>query len=170
MSSNQDLVAAVFEHQHDAEQAVADLWKAGFARERVDMVSRSQGVTQATPGFTLDKDAADGAIYGALAGTATGTIAGGLAFLLIPGLGAVIGGGLLAGLLGGAALGAAGGSFLGPFAALAGDEAAPHYNQALEEGRIIVLVHAFDRADEARALLQKHGGRELSQVHTVTVG
>jgi hypothetical protein len=73
----------------------------------------------------------------------------------------VIGGGLLAGILGGAALGAAGGTFLGPFVALEMDEEeARHYAREIDEGRTVVLVQAFERADEARAILARHGGRE----------
>lgn len=155
-----ETVAAIFDRQEDAEQAVAELWEAGFARDRVDMVSGSQGLTEATPDFTAQKDAANGALTGAITGAGAGAIAGALAFSLIPGLGTVIGGGLLAGILGGAALGAAGGTFVGPFAALLAEEDAHHYAQAVKEGHIVVLVRAFERADEARSILLHHGGRE----------
>jgi hypothetical protein len=159
MTDQQDIVAASFENQHQAEQAVAELWKVGFATDRVDMVTRSQGVTQGTPNFTLQKDAAEGAVYGALVGGGTGVLAGAIAVVLIPGLGTVLAGGLMGGLLGAAA-----GSFLGPFAALAGDEAAENYHREVEEGRIVVLVRAFERADEARAILTRLGGKELAGV------
>jgi hypothetical protein len=90
-----------------------------------------------------------------------GAVAGAVATMLIPGVGAVIGGGLLAGILGGAALGAAGGTFLGPFIALGvSEEHARHYAREVEEGRVVVVVLAFDRAAEARAILARHGGRE----------
>jgi hypothetical protein len=157
--SPSDSVAAVFEHQADSERAVADLWDAGFARDQVDMVSRSQGQTEGTPNFTAQKDAADAALVGAEVGAATGALAGAATMLLVPGLGTVIGGGLLAGILGGAALGAAGGAFLGPFTSVMGEEDAHRLAAEVEEGRIVVLVRAYDRADEARAILQRHGGR-----------
>jgi hypothetical protein len=155
------LVAWIYEHQRQAERAVADLWEAGFAQDLVDMITRSQGHTEAAPNFSVQKKAADGAAAGALAGASAGAMAGAVATMMIPGLGTVIGGGLLAGILGGAALGAAGGTFLGPFFALemANDEAR-YYAGQLEEGRTVVLVRAFERAAEARAILARHGGRE----------
>jgi hypothetical protein len=166
--TGQDLVVAVFDHQTDAEKAVADLWAAGFARDRIDMVTRSQGQTQASPDLEGQKEAAEGAVAGAMAGLTAGAVAGGVATLLVPGIGTVIGGGLLAGILGGAALGAAGGTFLGPFIALgASEEHARHYARAVEEGRVVVLVLAFERALEARAILARHGGREPLLTSTV---
>jgi hypothetical protein len=162
MLTGKGLVVGVFDHQAPAERAVADLWSAGFARDRVDMVTRSQGETQATPNFTLQKEAADGAVAGALAGATAGAVAGAVATVLLPGVGTVIGGGLLAGLLGGAGLGAAGGTFLGPFVALgASDEEARAYARHVDEGRIVVLVQAFERAPEAQAILARHGARLL---------
>src|SRR5437764_664576 len=118
MKPGRNLVVGIFSHQAQAEQAIIDLWRAGFAQDRVDMATRSQGVTDATPRFQVQKDAAEGALAGAVAGAGAGALAGAVAIALVPGLGTVIGGGLLAGLLGGAALGAAGGTFLGPFVAL----------------------------------------------------
>jgi hypothetical protein len=159
--NSKGLVVGVFDHQAPAERAVADLWAAGFARDRIDMVTRSEGQTQATPDFTRQKDAAEGAVAGAVAGATAGAVAGAVAMLLIPGLGTVIGGGLLAGILGGAAFGAAGGTFLGPFVALEmNEEEARHYAREVDEGRIVVLVLAGDRAVEARAILARHGARE----------
>jgi phage tail tape-measure protein len=159
--NNEGLVVGVFDHQAPAERAVADLWAAGFARDRIDMVTRSQGQTQATPDLTRQKEAADGAVAGAMAGATAGAVAGAVAIMLIPGVGTVIGGGLLAGILGGAALGAAGGTFLGPFVALGvNQEEAQHYAREVDEGRVVVLVLAFDRAPEARAILARHGARE----------
>jgi hypothetical protein len=160
MLTGKGLVVGVFDHQAPAEQAVAELWDAGFARDRVDMVTRSQGETQATPDFTLQKNAAQGAATGALAGAVAGATAGAVATVLIPGIGAVLGGGLLVGLLGGAALGAAGGTYLGPFVALGvADHEARSYARHVDEGRTIVLVQAFERAPEAWEILARHGGR-----------
>jgi len=151
-------IAAAFDDAQAAEQAVADLWAAGFAQDRVDMVSGAQGLTEATPDMRNQAAAADGALVGAVTGASAGAIAGATLVMLIPGLGAVIGGGLLAGILGGAAMGAAGGTFLGPFAALMEEEDAHHYTSEVHAGRIVVLVRAFDRAPEAQEILTRHGG------------
>ena len=155
-----DLVVGVFEHRPQAEQAVAELWKVGFAHDRIDMATRD-GVTQASPNLHLQQNVAHSALTGAVAGASAGAVAGALAVgLLVPGLGTVIGGGLLAGALGGAALGAAGGTFLGPFIALEmGEDDAHYYAHAVDEGRTVVLVDAGGRAGEARAVLRRHGGR-----------
>jgi hypothetical protein len=156
-----DLVVGVFEHQADAEQAVAALWRVGFPRDHIDMATRSQGVTKATTDLTEQKTAADGALTGAIAGASVGLLAGTAATVLIPGLGTILGGSLLAGAIGGAALGAAGGTFLGPFVALQmPEDEAHHYARHAELGRTIVLVQTRDRAAEARAILRSHGADE----------
>lgn len=162
-----NLVVGVFDHQAPAEQAVLELWQAGFAHDRVDMVTRSQGVTKATPDLQRQKDAADGALTGAVAGVSAGAVAGAIAFALVPGIGAAIGGGLLATVIGGACLGAAGGTFLGPFIALQMDEDEAHYYaHQVDEGRTVVLVQTENRVPEARVILRKYGGRERADVST----
>jgi hypothetical protein len=156
-----NLVVGVFDNQAQAEQAILDLYRAGFPQDNIDMATRHEGVMKASPSPELKKDAADGALTGALAGASAGAVAGALAMMLVPGLGTVIGGGLLAGVLGGAALGAAGGTFLGPFVALEmSEEEARYYSGEVEQGRTVVIVQTPDRAAEARSILQRHGGRE----------
>src|SRR5579864_7899455 len=120
------VVAGVFDHSPDAEQAVLELRQAGFAHDRIDMIAKGEVRMQGTPRMEWQTDAADGAIAGAAVGATAGAVAGALAMVLIPGVGWVLGGGLLT-ILGATALGAAGGTFLGPFLALemAPDEA--HY-------------------------------------------
>jgi len=160
-----NLVIGVFDNQAQAQQAILDLYRAGFGQDNIDLVTRDQGVTKATPNPEVKKDAADGALTGALAGASAGAVAGALAMVLIPGLGTVIGGGLLAGVIGGAALGAAGGTFLGPFIALEmSEEEAHYYSGQVEQGRTVVIVQTPDRAEEARAILQRHGGRQRQTV------
>ena len=148
-----------------AEQAIADLHRAGFALDKIDMVTRSQGETSGTPDFALQKNAAEGAVGGAAVGAGLGALAGAAAAaatVLIPGVGVVMGAGLLVGILGGAALGAVGGSLVGPFIALEmSEEDAHYYNRAVtQEGCTLVLVQTPDRQADARAILSRHGGRE----------
>jgi hypothetical protein len=161
-STGQNLVVGVFDNAAQAEGAVTELWRAGFARDRVDMVTRSQGTTQATPHVGRDADAATGAMTGAATGAGVGAVAGAVATMLVPGIGLVIGGGLLAGILGGAALGAAGGTFLGPFVAMKMDEGeARDYARAVEEGRTVVMVYTTDRAPEAKSILERAGSKQV---------
>jgi hypothetical protein len=159
-----NLVVGVFDHLPPAEQAIQDLWQAGFAHDRIDMVTRSQGVTEGTPRFERDKDAATGALTGAAVGAAAGVVAGALTAVLVPGVGTILGGGLLAGAIGaigGGTLGAAGGTFVGPFIALAmSPDEAHYYAKEIDEGRTVVLVQTVDRAAEARDILRRHGARE----------
>jgi hypothetical protein len=161
MVTRDDLVAGVFDDTRRAEQAIADLYQAGFALDKIDMVTRSQGETSATPDFAAQKIAADGAITGAATGAGVGAAAA-AAMMLIPGVGIVLGAGLLAGVIGGAALGAMGGSLIGPFIALQMSEEDAHYyaSAVQDEGRTVVLVQTPNRQAEARAVLNRHGGRD----------
>jgi hypothetical protein len=160
-----DLVIGVFEQEAQAEQAVAALWRAGFAPDRIDMANRRMGVVPGTPRLQFQKDAADGATTGAVAGAGAGAVAGAVAGSILPGVGTVLGG------IGGAALGAAGGTFLGPFLAMEiSEDDAHHYSNAIDQGRTLVIVRQIGRTDEARAILHEHGGSELPEylAHTTT--
>ena len=165
MVTREDLVVAVFDDTRHAEQAITDLYQAGFALDKIDMVTRSQGETSATPQFAAQKEAADGAIAGAATGAGVGAVAGmaaAAAMMMIPGVGIVLGAGLLMGAIGGAALGATGGSLIGPFIALEMSEEDAHYyaRAVSDEGRTVVLVQTPNRQADARAILTRHGGRD----------
>ena len=165
MFTRDDLVVAVFDDSRSAERAIADLYKAGFALDKMDMVTRGQGETTATPDLASKKTASDGAMTGAATGAGVGAVAGAAAaaaILMIPGLGIALGAGLLAGVIGGAALGATGGSLIGPFVALEmSEEDAKYYSGVVkDEGRTVVLVQTPNRQAEARAVLTRDGGRE----------
>jgi hypothetical protein len=167
--TQKNLVVGVFDHSPPAEQAIVDLYRAGFPQDRIDMVTRTGGTTRATPRIETDTDASTGALAGAVAGATTGAVAGAVAAFLIPGLGTVIGGGLLAGIIGGAALGAAGGTFLGPFLALQmSPDEAHYYAQEVDQGRTVVLVQTADRAAEAWDILSRHGARRREAAVSAT--
>jgi hypothetical protein len=151
------VVAGVFNHSPQAEQAVLELRQAGFAHDRIDMIMRGEVRMKGTPRMEWQKDAADGAIAGATTGAAVGAVVGALVTFLVPGVGLVLGGGLLT-VFAATALGAAGGTFLGPFLALemAPDEA-EYLAKEVDEGRTVVLVQTKDRAAEAWSILERHG-------------
>jgi hypothetical protein len=165
MLTKDDIVAGVFDDVRQAEKAIADLYRAGFPVDRIDMVTRSQGETEGTPDFALQKNAADGTVTGGAIGAAVGALAAAAATLLIPGIGLVLGAGLLVSVIGGAALGAAGGSLLGTFVALEmSEDDARYYAKAVEhEGRTVVLVQTPDRRDEARIILARNGAHQRGQ-------
>ena len=164
MVTRDDLVVGVFDDARSAERAIADLHRAGFAMDKIDMVTRSQGETPGTPDFALQKNAAQGAV----AGATLGALAGAAAAVFIPGVGLALGAGLLASVIGAAALGAVGGSLVGPFIALEmSEEDASYYNRAVtDEGRTLVLVQTPDRQGDARTILARHGGRERQPART----
>lgn len=154
--AGKDLVIGVFDQESQAEQAVAALWRAGFAPDRIDIANRRVGVVPGTPRLQFQQDAADGATAGAVAGATAGAVAGLVAGSVLPGIGTVLGG------IGGAALGAAGGTFLGPFVAMdVSEEDATHYSHAIDQGRTLVIVRQIGRCEEAREVLRQHGGCEL---------
>ena len=170
MVTKDDIVAGVFDDVRQAEKAIADLYKEGFAIDKIDMVTRSQGETTGTPDFALQKNAADGTVAGAATGATLGALAAAaIVTLAVPGIGVVLGAGLLAGVIGGGALlGAAGGSLVGSFAALEmSEDDAHHYAHAVEhEGRTVVLVQTPDRRDVARAVLARNGAHERKSTVT----
>ena len=153
------VVVGVFDHLPQAEQAILELLQAGLPRDRIDMITRSEGHSGATPRHEWQKEAANGAIAGAATGATLGAVAGALAMILVPGVGTVLGGGLLA-VIGAGALGAAGGTYLGPFVALGlSSDEAHYYASEVDEGRTVVLVQSDERATEAQAILTRHGAR-----------
>ena len=52
MLAKHEIVAGVFDDARQAEKAIADLYRAGFPIDRIDLVTRSQGETEGTPDFT----------------------------------------------------------------------------------------------------------------------
>jgi len=154
-------VVGVFEHLPQAEQVIQELWLADFSQDHIDMITRSECKTKATPRSEWEMKAAKGAVAGSVAGATAGVVAGTLALVLVPGIGAVLGGSLLKGALGGAALGAAGGTFLGPFVALhmTSDEA-KYYASEVDDGRTVVLVQPDGRTAEVTAILDKNGAHQ----------
>ena len=154
--AKKDLLIGVFEQEAQAEQAVAALWRAGFAPDRIDMANRRMGVVPGTPRLQFQHDAAEGATTGAVAGAGAGAVAGAVAGSILPGVGTVLGG------IGGAALGAAGGAFVGPFLAMdIAEDDANHYSDAIDQGRTLVIVRQIGRAEEARQIIREHGGFQL---------
>ena len=100
------------------------------------------------------------AVAGALAGAGVGGLVGlGVLAGVIPVIGPAIAAGTLATILTNAAGGAAIG---GLAAALMGwgvpEEHAQYYDEQLQAGKIVVTVHAGDRADQARMILNSHQG------------
>ena len=167
-----DTVVGVFEDAGDAERALDALKAAGFRPDDVGVVARDRRDASATgrDAGATERDApsqADGdPTGGLLAGGMIGGVAGwliGAATLAAPGIGALYAAGALAAAVSGAGVGAAAGGLI---AALAGAGVPEHeaawYQERVHGGAILLTVRARERYDEARAILERHGGRGYS--------
>lgn len=160
---NRGTVVGVFERREHADQAVAELHRAGFRDEDIGFAVRGgdapEGATDAT-----QTQAGEGAATGLLTGGVIGGIVGAAAAGLIPGIGPVIAGGVLASVLGGAAVGAAAGGLLGALMGLGvPEEEARYYETEFEAGRTIVTVRAGERFNEADEILRSLGAYDVRQ-------
>jgi uncharacterized protein (TIGR02271 family) len=155
-----DVVVGVFETRHGAEQAIADLRKAGFDKDHISMVARgADGKTVRTDGDE-ETYADEGAVAGAVAGAGVGALVGiGVLSGVIPVIGPVLAVGALGTVLLNAATGAA---IAGIAGALIGwgipEDEAEYYESEVKAGRFLVTVEADGRADEARRILHRFGG------------
>jgi uncharacterized protein (TIGR02271 family) len=113
---------------------------------------------------TEGSEAGTGAITGALAGLGLGALAGlGVLAGVIPVIGPAIAAGTLGVVLSNAAAGA---GIAGLVGALIGagvpEHEAEYYHKEFEAGRAIVTVASDGRADEAMAILRRHGAYDMS--------
>jgi uncharacterized protein (TIGR02271 family) len=164
-------VVGVFEDQHRADQAVAQLKRAGFREDQIGVAFRhNEGTTQTTSSEDVAHSSehgthtGTGAMTGVLTGLGLGALAGmGVLSGVIPVIGPAIAGGTLGIILSNAAAGAAAAGLAG---ALVGsgipEHEADYYNNEFEAGRTIVTVHAGDRAAEASAILRQYGAYDMS--------
>jgi hypothetical protein len=165
-------VIRVFESRDRAEQAIADLRRAGFRDDEIGMVARdAEGRTTRTDG-SGGTHAGEGAVTGAVVGAGAGALVGlGVAAGVIPVIGPV----LAVGTLGTVLLNAAGGAAIAGIAgALVGmgipEEDARYYEGEVKAGRYLVTVAAPGREPEARMVLDRFGGYDRASAGTVAVG
>jgi hypothetical protein len=163
-ASGRSTVVALFDDRTHAERALDELVENGFAREQVGLAVRDAAATVEAPPLDPGTREGEGAVTGAVTGGAVGGLVGAaLAAGMIPGIGPVIAGGLLLGAIGGAVAGAASGGILGTLIGLnVPEHEARHYERHFHSGRTLVVVHAGERADDAAAILRRHGGHDGS--------
>jgi len=158
-------IVGVFADRINADQAVAELRRAGFGDNQIGIALRQEeGVVETQKAGESGTYAEEGATAGMLTGLGLGALAGlGVLSGVIPIIGPAIAGGTLGVLLSNAAAGAAAAGLAG---ALIGagipEEEADYYHREFEAGRTIVTVHAADRADEAAAILRRYGGYDMT--------
>jgi hypothetical protein len=152
-----ETVAALFESQADAEQAIRDLKEAGFPQGAIGVVLRdpayAPGVVHPVSASSLPGEPASAGAVGILGGVA-GLVAG-VGTLGLPGVGPVIAGGVLVSSLTEAGLGAAARGVLGALIGFGVPDAAARYFEAgVRQGSVLVTVDAGNRGDAARDILR----------------
>jgi len=150
---SQQTVAGVFEYEQDARDAIRDLKAEGFGETHIGMAAPSKDDT-----VVFTDSSTKTAAAGAVVGLGTGVLWGmGIAAGLLPGIGPAIAGGTLMAVLSSATVGAAAGGLSGALIGLGvADEDAEYYANQFKEGRIIVTVQAGERADVARAIMDRY--------------
>jgi hypothetical protein len=158
------LVTGLFKTRSMAERAVENLVDDGYSREDISIL-----MSDATRGreFALQMatKAPEGAAAGATIGGALGAIAAGLVamgIIVVPGLALVAAGPVVA-TLAGLGAGAAAGGLTGALIGVGIPEhEAKFYNEAIEQGGILLGVYAHDdRAAQARRLLEASGAEKV---------
>jgi uncharacterized membrane protein len=158
------IVVGIFANLSQAEQALQHLRQEGFHDDQISFLAQDKRTKKA---IAEDSDVAH-LISGRESekGTATGVVAGGITgglagvavgALLIPGVGPLLAGGIfLAALGGGAAIGAATGGLVGTMIGIGlPEQEARYYDNELRQGRVLVVVHADHRTEEALQSLQQ---------------
>jgi hypothetical protein len=166
-------VAGIFQSRADAESAAENLHSTGIDSERINFLTPGttdkevEGSVPTTETEQPGMGSALGGTVGGAMGAAGGlTIGATLASLLVPGVGPVLAAGVLGAALfgaGGAAAGAAAGGALENSV-----EGLPHdelyvYEDALRQGRSVVIVVADDeaQAETARGVLTQAGAESV---------
>lgn len=154
---NERLLVGLFRDKENAEKAYNDLRDMGYSADEINVVMTNDTRKR----YYSDKDRESNsemgnkALEGTGAGAAIGGIAGGIAGaiaavgtnLLIPGLGLVVLGPLAAGLAGAGAGGITGGIIGALIGAGIPEEKARIYNEALENGSILLSVNPHNGND-----------------------
>jgi hypothetical protein len=157
-------VAAVFESEEQAREAFRRLQDSGVSGDDIGLVLREHtGELQRREEFVHDADKWAGAGIGAAVGGTAGWIAGAAAAgaaLAIPVVGPVLAIGALAGIV--SATGGTLGWLAGGLAARGmGHPEAQYYQNAVEEGGVLMTVHAEEsNAERVRAVLRICNGKE----------
>ena len=147
------IITAIFESPAAAHAAIDTIKARGVEDSRISYLTPGSAPAE------LNSAAGIGTGTGATLGSILGM---GAATFLIPGLGPIAGVGLLAGALAGAGLGAAAGKAADHKADVPKEDLY-FYEEALRQGRTVVLVHPTDHDQETqvRNLLEHAGGRGL---------
>lgn len=174
-------VVALYDSLSDAREAIRDLVDYGIARDDISLVAHASheeirnqfdesgrylgdDTVEVDEGNQAGEGAATGAGIGAVVGGVGGLLVG-LGLLTVPGVGPALAAGPLASTLVGAGVGGAAGGLLG---ALIGagipEEEADVLAEGVRRGGTLVMLTAQDNvAEEASAILDRHGAIDIDQ-------
>jgi hypothetical protein len=165
-------VAGVFRHSESAREAAVALRRAGFPQDQVNLLfpTSSEEALHSVPASETEQPGVGGAIGGVVGGAlgiAAGFELGVVVTAMIPGVGPILAVGIAAAALFGAG-GAVSGAILGEAADENTTEGVPSdelifYEDALRQGKSLVLVLAKDDSEEERAgkLLEDGGAQSI---------
>jgi hypothetical protein len=159
-------IVALFESRAAAENAVAELVRAGYSRDDVSIVTRDSKAGADLPNIGPQTQVGSGADAGT--GAAIGGIAGfigGIVALAIPGIGPIIAAGPLAAGIMGAGLGAATGGVIGALKDRGVPENdASQFSEAIRHGRAMLTAYVpAERADELADFLDHRGAVDVNE-------
>jgi uncharacterized membrane protein len=156
-------VIGSFDGMTSAERALQELKDAGFSRDQISLVARSDSTVSTVDGHTTTRDAEIGAGgIGVLGGVAGWLL--GISALAIPGIGPVVGLGILWTTLAGVGIGAVAGGLSGALIGHGVDEdQAREYERHVRQGRTLVTVHTAnqEQQEQARKILDNAGGTDV---------
>lgn len=143
--------AGVYSKVHDVDAVVLSLLEAGFTHDEITIVCSDEATQRHFKDFHKQDPAGKHTATAAAAGGATGAALGGLATVAV---------GFATGVLPVAIIGSAGaltggvvGSLLAAFMTRGAEpEVANFYEQAVQEGKLLVVVEKKDESDAARKL------------------
>jgi hypothetical protein len=161
------VAVGVFDDSIQAQNAIAELKRAGFRDDQIGLAVRDEGESShLAQSMENDTHAGEGAVAGMVAGAGIGGAwALGIAAGVLPAIGPVIAGGLLGSLLASAATGAAAGGIVGALIGMGvPEEEAQHYEEHFHAGRVIVTVQAGDRFSEAATIMSTFGAFDQERV------
>ncbi len=172
MTTKASTVVGVFSNRSQAEDAIAELRRAGFRDSQIGLVARNDsGDIEKTDGAG-ETMAEEGAVAGAVAGLGVGGLVGlGVLSGVIP----IVGPAIMAGTLGTILTNAVGGAAIaGVVGALVGfgipEEDAKYYETEVKGGRYLVTVDAAGRYDEAWNVLNRFGAYNRSTAPAYSAG
>jgi hypothetical protein len=154
----------VFRSPPAVRDALADLKQAGFRSDDIGLAvlqaPDDEGVELPHDVHHVRVDETTGILAGGIVGGVAGWLIGAAA-VAVPGLGALLAAGALVGAVGGAGIGAAAGGLIGMLVEHGfSREEAEYYHEQVRLGATLVTVRDRARADEAQAILAKHGAHD----------